>query len=278
MKWTVSCLYSMLIVCSQAQAQELYVYTEPASNIPAKSVSARISAGFSGENAIYNRNTWRYTAGLLAGFSKKIMVHTGLTVSNMHFASPAWESFYVYGKYRFLSKDDIHKHFRMAVFVNGSYSRNPFHYEDISLMGDKSGVETGIVATQLWHKLAVSATLGHTQLTHQSRFDKVVYVPERVYQSFNYSLSAGYLLFPREYTSYNQVNLNLYAELIAQQTWPRRRSYHDLGTAVQLIFNSKTKLNLGYRFELTGTMQRMMTNRWQFTVERAFLNALSRRK
>ena len=129
----------------------------------------------------------------------------------------------------------------------------PFHYDEITLMGDKSGVEAGIIATQLWNKLAISATIGHTQVLDKSRNDKVIYVPERSYQSMNYSLSAGYLLIPREYTDYRQLNINLYLEILAQQSLDIPRHYVDFGPAVQFIFNSNTKLNIGYRFQVAGT-------------------------
>ena len=44
----------------------------------------------------------------------------------------------------------------MAAFAEGSYSRSPFYYGDINLDGDNSGVQAGIIATQLVNKLAVS--------------------------------------------------------------------------------------------------------------------------
>src|SRR5690606_16009878 len=96
-----------------------------------------------------------------------------------------------------------------------AYTRSPFHFDEVSLQGDKDGIQLGIIATQLWHKLALSATVSHTQVLHDSRFDKVLYQPSRIYQAMNYSLSAGYLVLPREYTSYKQTNLNLYLEMMA---------------------------------------------------------------
>jgi hypothetical protein len=180
----------------------------------------------------------------------------------------------MYAKYRFLSKDEIHKHFRLAFFADASVTAAPFHYDEITLMGDKSGVEAGVIATQLWNKLAVSGTISHTQVLDKSRNDKVIYVPERNYQAMNYSLSAGYLLFPKEYKDYKQVNLNLYTELLAQQTLDRNTYYFDLAPALQFIFNSNAKLNIGYRFQLSSTMERMAANSWQVSFDRTFLNAV----
>lgn len=205
------------------------------------------------------------------------MLHLGGTLSNMHTPQFRYESVNVYAKYRFLSKDEIHRHFRMAVFAEASATQAPFHYDEITLMGDKSGIDAGIIATQLWNKFALSATVGHTQVLDKSRNNKVIYVPARAYQAMNYSLSGGYLLFPREYTDYKQLNINLYTELLVQQTLDVKKHFVDLAPAVQLIFNSNAKLNIGYRFQLDGTMQRMSNHNWLISFERTFLNLLKKR-
>jgi hypothetical protein len=150
-------------------------------------------------------------------------------------------------------------------------------YEELSLDGDRSGIQGGVILTQLWDKLAVSSTLGYLQVIqaqpprHHPDMEKF---PE---QAFNYSLSAGYLLFPRQYTSYKQTNLNLYAELLGQQTLDTRRFYVDFAPAIQLIFNSNSKLNVGYRIQLNSDMDRMAQNRLQLSFEYVFLNALKKR-
>ena len=269
-----------IIFCSlAAKGQELYVYTEPASNMPAHSLSAKLSANYIGKlQGNQNRFMQRYTPELMFGISKKWMVHVGGTFADMHTKNFRWESVYMYGKYRFVSKDELHSHFRMAAFLDASYSRSPYHYDEISLQGDKSGVQAGIIATQLWNKLAVSATVSHLQALDESRNDKVQYIPSRIYQAMNYSLSAGYLVLPFEYTDYRQTNLNLYAEVLAQQSLDRKAHYIDLAPAIQLIFNSNAKLNFGYRFQLDGDMQRMTESSWLISFERTFLNALKKKK
>ncbi len=267
-----------VFIFTKTEAQELYVYSEPASNMPARSVIAKLTGRFVTNDNIYGRFTNRYTPEIQFGVSKKFMVHTGISLANMHTNEFKYESFFVYAKYRFLSKDELHKHFRMAVFAQGSSTKAPFHYDEITLMGDKSGIEAGLIATQLWHKLAVSATVSHTQLLDNSRFNKVLYLPERNYQAMNYSLSAGYLLLPKEYTDYKQTNLNLYVELLGQQTLDRNTYYWDIAPALQLIFNSNAKLNIGRRMQVATTMDRMARNSWLVSFERTFLNALPKKK
>ena len=262
----------------KGNAQELYVFSEPASNIPAHSLSLKLTDHFVTNDNIYNRVSHRLMPEVRIGVSKRLMLSAGGTLSNMHTTDFRGESFNVYAKYRFLSHDEIHKHFRMAVFAEASTTRAPFHYDEITLMGDKSGIGFGLIATQLWNKLALSGTIAHTQVLDQSRKSEVIYVPARAYQSMNYSLSAGYLLLPKEYTSYKQLNINFYTELLAEQTLDIKKHCIDLAPALQFIFNSNAKLNIGYRFQVSGNMSRMSTNSWQVSFERTFLNALKRNK
>jgi hypothetical protein len=268
-------IFFLLFFCSGiAKGQELYVYTEPASNMPAHSISAKLTGHFVTNDKIYGRFTQRYMPEIMFGLTKNLMVHLSATMANMHTNNFRFESYSIYTKYRFLSIDDIHKHFRMAVFAHASHTNAPFHYDEITLMGDKSGIEGGLIVTQLWNKLAVSGTISHTQVLDKSRNDKVIYVPARSYESLNYTLSAGYLLIPREYTDYKQLNINFYTEMLVQQTLDEGKNYLDLAPALQFIFNSNSKLNIGYRFEVGGNMQRMATRQWLVSFERTFLNAL----
>ena len=266
-----------LFTVNKIAGQELYVFTEPASNMPAHAISLKLTDHFVTGGNIYNRFSNRIMPQVMFGISKKIMFHIGGTFANMHTPDFQYESVNFYGKYRFLSNDEIHKHFRMAVFVDAAATKAPFHYDEITLMGDKSGIESGIIATQLWNKFALSGTISHTQIIDKSRNNKVIYVPERMYQAMNYSLSGGILLIPKEYTDYKQTNVNLYAELLAQQTLDTKKHFIDLAPAFQFIFNSNAKLNIGYRFQLSGTMKRMATNSWQVSFERTFLNALKKK-
>lgn len=267
----------LLFTVNRIAAQELYVFTEPASNMPAHSISVKMTDHFVTNDNIYSRFSHRIMPQIMIGISKRFMFHIGGTIGNMHTTDFRYESVNFYAKYRFLSNDEIHKHFRMAVFVDAAATKALFHYDEITLMGDKSGIEAGIIATQLWNKIALSGTISHTQVVDKSRNNKVIYVPSRMYQAMNYSLSGGILLFPKEYTDYKQTNVNLYAALLAQQTLDIKKHFVDLAPAVQFIFNSNAKLNIGYRFQVSGNMQRMATNSWLVSFERTFLNAIRKK-
>ena len=246
--------------------------------MPAKSISVRVKGEFMGPQLWHNSSMQRIMPEVMFGLNKKWMLHVGTSFGNMHTNNFTWESVFTYIKYRFLSKDEIHQHFRMAAFAEAAYTRSPFHQDEVSLGGDKSGIQFGVIATQLWNRFALSGIIGHTQILDKSRNSKnVIYVPSRIYQAMNYSLSAGYLLLPKEYTDYKQTNLNLYTEFLAQQSLDRKAYYVDMAPALQLIFNSNTKLNVGYRFQLGGTMQRMAKTSWLISLERTFLNALKKK-
>lgn len=253
-------------------AQELYVFSEPASNMPARSLGVKQTAKWLRDPSSGTIRS-RHTSELMAGASKNLMLHAAATFSDMYTGQQRWESVRAYAKYRFLSSDDMFSHFRMAAFAEGAVSRNPVLYDELSLDGDQSGVQFGVVATQLLHKLALSATLGRIEVLHPDRSKAPAPTP-LPYSAYNYSLSAGYLVLPKKYTGYGQTNLNLYVELLGQQTTGVRRHYVDLAPAAQLIFNSSVKINAGYRFQLAGNANRMGDRSWLFSLEWLFLDVL----
>lgn len=270
-------LLIILFSAAAADSQELFPYTEPASNMPAKSMSLKLGAMY-GKGPHSNRLLQRYTPEVMLGISKKWMVHAGLTFSDMHESYFYYESAKLYAKYRFLSNDDVHKHFRMAAFAAASYSRNHLDHNELNLNGDHTGVQAGLVATQLWNKLAVSATASIIEVFDEKRNNKTL-PRQYAFESLNYSLSAGYLVLPKNYTDYNQINLNIYAELLGGRNldWEYEKYFLDLAPSVQLIFNSTSKLNVGYRFELKSDIYRLMKNSWMISYEHIFLNALQRK-
>jgi len=265
----------LLFATLNTAGQELFPYSEPASNMPAKSMSLKMGAML-GQGVHGSGVDQRYTPEVMFGLNKKWMVHGALTLSNMYENFFYYESARVYAKYRFLSNDDVHKHFRMAAFVTAAYSRNHLQHNELNLMGDHSGVQAGIIATQLWNKFALSGTASIIEVLDEARNNKP---QEYAFQSLNYSLSTGYLLLPRVYKDYNQTNLNIYAELLGGQNldWEYEKYYLDLAPSLQLIFKSTSKLSVGYRFQLKSDIYRNMKNSWMISYEYLFLNALKKK-
>lgn len=268
--------FCLLLTNLVSIGQELFPYTEPASNMPAKSLSVKGTAMLQ-NNIHLNKRMQRYTPELMFGLNKSWMLHTSVSFSNMHQSTTAWEGARLYAKYRFLSHDDVHKHFRMAAFGMASYSRNQLERNEINLFGDQSGVEGGLIATQLLNKFALSATAGWNEVLNKARTDKIL-ADQYAFQSVNYSLSAGYLLLPFEYKDYNQTNVNLYVELLGSRNihFEREKHYVDLAPSLQAIFNSTAKLNLGYRLQLSSDIYRLGKNGYMISFEYIFLGALKK--
>lgn len=262
-------------------AQELYVNTEPASNMPANSLGIRLTNKFF--KMEHDGTTgMRFEPEIMWGVNKKLMVHAIGYAANMMQSSIRMEGGSVYAKYRFLSLDQQHAHFRMAAYVKGSVIDNPYlpstpatkkPYEntDLDLEGATSGVSGGIIATQLLHKLALSTTLGYSRYMNNIKDNIPEGFPKN---SVNYSLSAGYLLLPVRYKNFNQTNLNLYVELLGKTNTDAagKGSYLDIAPAVQFIFNSTTRLDLSYRTRLTGDMARNSFNSFMVRIEHNIFN------
>lgn len=271
-------VFYLLLVINSVKAQELFVFTDPASNIPSGSVDVKLSDHYFSNDVVFDRPAHRVTLDAAAGVSKNFMISLGSSFSNMHTFKFQYESLFLNARYRFFSNDDVHRHFRMTTFLKASITKAPFHFDEVSLTGDKEGIALGVVATQLLNKLAFSASVAHTQLLDGSRFNKTFYSPQRVYQVMDYTLSAGYLLFPKEYTSYKQTNLNFYLEIIAQQALDKPVYYVDAAPAVQLIFASNTKLSFGYKVQVSGTAERMLRSSALITLEKVLLNTFSKKR
>lgn len=273
------CLAVILVmIAANAKAQELYPFTEPASNMPANSISLKLSSMY-GKGPHSERIMQRYTPEVMLGLNKKWMVHGSVSFSDMHQSYFYFESAKVYAKYRFYSKDDVHKHFRMAAFGSAIYSRNHLDYNEINMYGDQTAVQAGVIATQLWNRLAISGTASLIEVIDEKRNDK--HLPQQyAFENLSYSFSAGYLVLPRVYKDYDQTNLNIYAELLGGRNldWKYEKYYLDLAPSVQLIFKSTSKLNIGYRFQLKSDIYRLMKNSWMISYEYIFLNALKKKR
>lgn len=286
MKRTV--FFIIFLMPAWLHAQELYVSTEPASNMPANSLGLRVTNRFFKMES-EGVTGMRIEPELMWGISKKLMVHVAGLASNQMQPSIEWEGASIYAKYRFLSKDDVHSHFRMAAYVKGAvinnpfvpamreHNRKPYINQELDLEGGASGVAGGLIATQLLHKLALSATLGYNRFMNNTKDNRPDDMPGN---AVNYSLSAGYLLLPRTYRSYEQTNLNLYVEFLGKANTDvlSKSQYLDIAPAIQFIFNSVTRLDFSYRTQLFGDMTRNVFNTFTLRFEHNIFNISTKRK
>ncbi|MEX8547733.1 MAG: hypothetical protein V5804_09035 [Mucilaginibacter sp.] len=254
-----------MALTSTAFAQELYVNTEPASNMARHSLGIRLENQGYFNPGFRNRNTLE----LMYGASRNWMVHTSAYVSDFYQQKQHLEGFSAYAKYRFLSVDSVQKHFRGAAFIKVSTINNPIINQEIALEGDRSGLQSGLVFTQLLHKLALSGSVSYLRgLDNQYNPIPVGFAKDAV----AYSLSSGYLLFPKNYTNYKQTNVNLYLELLGKTNPGYRQSYLDAAPAVQFIFNSVFRVDFSYRTPLYNGMTCNSKNMYLVRLEYNFFN------
>lgn len=258
-----------LLVCFKSQAQELFVYTEPASNMPAGSLGVRL-ANMLMDEKYSSRYEYHLVPEVMWGANKKLMLHADAFLSNANKNFKA-EGGSFYAKYRFLSSDQVHNHFRMAAYGRYSFNNSEIHQQEIDLYGHNSGWQTGLVATQLLHKVALSANISYLHAMDNGSNNK--YPSSQSSNAVSYSFSFGKLMLPKEYTDYKQTNLNLMVEFLGQTLGNKDGSYLDVAPSLQFIFNSQARIDIGYRQQLMSSMYRTAPNGFLVRFEYLIFNA-----
>lgn len=249
-------------------AQELFLITDPASNVPTNALSVNVLQSLFKEthNSGY---IYFLMPEVTYGLNKNLMVRGSVFLSdNSNSLSADGASFYT--KYRFFSSDDLNSHFRLATFGRVSFNKSEIDQEQIEILGQNSGFETGIVVTKLIKKLAISTTV-----SFEKTMDKTFKHPRSDAlgdHATNYTLSFGKLMYPKKYTSFKQTNINLMVEFAGQTINENGRSYFDVVPVIQFIFNSQARLDLGYRHELVSSMKRVAPNGVYFNLHYTFFN------
>jgi len=274
MKYLVIFAMCCLLV-KVAHAQELFINTEPASNMPANSLGLRLNGEGFTENGIVKS---QINPEIMFGASSKLMLHANVYINDWYSNEYKIRGINIYAKYRFLSFDKMQEHFRMAAFARVSTTFQPGYNSEVDIEGDYKGLNAGIVATQLLHKLAISSTVAYTKILA----DGTDYLKSG--DALSYTLSFGYLLLPKTYTGYHQTNFNFYFELLGKTQWSSlngivdnrqiQNSYLDAAPGVQFIFNSITRLDVSWRTQLTGNMNRIYYNLLLIRLEHNIFNVI----
>ncbi|MDR6941768.1 hypothetical protein [Mucilaginibacter pocheonensis] len=263
---TILLAICLAAITCPAFAQELYVNTEPASNMATGSLGLRIENQGFFKPDYKNRSTFE----AMYGVSRHLMVHSSIYVSDYYNSSQHFEGGSIYAKYRFLSIDTVQRHSRAAFFIKASSINNPLPNQEITLEGDNSGLQSGVVFTQLLHKLALSGSASYLR-AFDNRGGYMLPLSQ-ARNAIAYTLSAGYLMFPRNYQNYQQVNVNLYVELLGKTNPGHGQSYLDAAPGLQFIFNSVCRLDLSYRAPLYNDMLRNSKNMYLIRLEYNFFN------
>lgn len=254
MRAAFKCL--IIVICLeanrfQASGQELFVYTEPASNMPAKSLGLRVSNWLMDEKA--GPLNYHLIPELMLGINKNLMLHAEGFISNRN-RTLKTEGAAFYAKYRFFTTDTINRHFRLAGYGRVSVNNADIHQEEIETNGHNSGYEAGLIATQLLHKQALSASVSFEHAMDNASGNK--FPAGQFRNAINYTLSAGRLVLPEKYVSYGQTNMNIMLEALGQSIPGSGKVFIDIAPSVQFIFNSQARVDLGYRKQLYSNMVR----------------------
>jgi len=271
--WKEFAAIAALLFCSAAplSAQELFSYTEPASNMPAHSLGTRASNWMMREVPAQGGINYHLIPELMVGVNKAWMVHAEAFLSNRD-GGLLLEGGGIYAKYRFLSRDGDHSHFRMAAFGRASRNNSRVHQEEIETNGHNSGLEGGLIATQLLHKTALSSTVSFEHAMNGPRAHD--YSHTLATEAVNYTFSVGQLILPKKYTGYGQTNFNVMLEVLGQWLPQNGRNFLDAAPVVQFIFNSQTRVDVGYRRQLWSSMSRTAPNGLLLRVEHTLFNVL----
>lgn len=258
-----------ILLSNLLHAQELFTYTEPASNMAAKSIGIRATSHWMDVNRSTDYN-YQLVPELMWGVSKKVMIHAEGFFSNEDGNFKA-EGAALYVKYRFYSQDEVHNHFRLAAFARGACNNSEVHYPAIDLNGFNSGYETGLTATKLIYKLALSTSASFIHAADNSGRNKFGFA-DNYRDAMSFTFSAGRLILPVSYTDYKQTNLNLMFETLGQWNIGSGKTYIDLAPSMQFIFLSSMRLDLGYRFAVVRDLKRNMNNSFLLRLEYNFFN------
>ncbi len=291
-------------------SQELFPHTDPASNIPKGVLGVRVCNEFFKEfSQTRSSQIYRFMFGL----NSKWMISQGFSFSNHHgkmlptgtIRTDADGRYYTFGvqkglkypygfdnfvmelRYRFFSKDGDHTHWRMAASLAFAGGTEPHDEAEPNLaMGDNAGLSLGYTTTYLKNKFAIS-------------FSSAFILPARYYEAFehveilygkaiSYNLSFGYLVFPRTYKSYKQMNVNVYLELMGKtfgsgQIHKNEQEVKILETdrfngqslmearpALQFIFNSNTRVDLSCGFPVIGSSYARFYPAYYFNLQHFF--------
>jgi hypothetical protein len=285
--------------CTHSLAQELYLLHEPASTIGKNTLGIRMfSETYKEWNQIRNMSYLR----LMYGINSKLNIYATGIVSNHHgkkfpeeypfHNTPErgatypykFNGVHLYTKYRFLTIDKKNQHLRFAAYLEGTMVKTTHHESESNLsMGDTKGIGGGIITTYLLHKFAISGSLGYI-----IPFDQIGYSPDptmaikdtkvktKYGNTWSYSLSMGYLLFPKIYKNYKQTNINLYVELhgkkfsdanitlhlddeleyeLSRHRYPaalQQGGYLDISPGLQFIIHSNLRIDFCTTFPLLG--------------------------
>jgi len=218
-------VFLFLTTASSLFSQELYIMSHPAANLAKGRVELRNNLmGY--DDFKYFHNSLEVNYGLLGDLT---MYNTVFYTTNSNFKLLG--NYDIAFRYRFYQNDKRNFHLRAAwqsglnIPLNPTrvvsdaveYELHPGHrvkffnfINDITIpvtdfhSSDNLTYRNDLITTILMHKFSATGEMGWN-----------INIPENDFKFgnfFDWTLAFGYLVFPKEYTSFDNVNLNLYME------------------------------------------------------------------
>ena len=231
----------------KCSAQELFPHNEIASSVPKNVLGLRLfgeSYDESGtqRNMVALRMMYGVTSRLSVSVTPSLSNHhsknlplglvththsnndtiyqTGNFTRGIHYEY-RFNGIHFLAKYRVISNDGDHEHFRVAFYAEGSVNNSAHDESEPNLMDDTKGFGGGILVTYLKNHFAVSLSSGFVKPGTYTETTPDFYGGEQTTSltygnSISYNLSFGYLIYPFQYKKYSETNVNVYLEFMGK--------------------------------------------------------------
>lgn len=266
------CFY-LILISNLTFSQELYIVSHPAANLSKHRLEFRNNI-LSYDNFKYYHNSFELNYGILGNLTLYNNVFYSLDNGYKFLGN-----YEVAMRYRFLDIDKKNFHIRSAIQsgvtipVNSTkivsdaveYELHPGHkvklfnfINDITVPSvdfhttDNYTIKNDLIVTNLIKRFSITGEMGYNINAPKSDFKFGNY--------FDWSLAMGYLLWPREYKSYKDVNINLYSESKAYYFFKNKFLGNeiinsggfrlDTYVGIQAIFLSSIMAELAYKIPI----------------------------
>jgi len=218
-------IFTGILFSGVSFSQELYIVSHPAANLSKNRIEFRnIIMGY--DNFQYYHNSFALNYGLLGNLTLYNDVYYTVEDGYRFFGNYEFAA-----RYRFFDYDKRNYHLRTAVqsgmiipvnsdpIVSGKveYELHPGHtvsfynfINDVTVPSvdfhttDNYTVKNDLIVTNLIDKFSITGEMGYNINLPKNDFKFGNY--------FDWTLAMGYLVLPRQYKSYDDVNVNVYSE------------------------------------------------------------------
>jgi len=179
----------------------------------------------------------------------------------------------LYAKFRFLSLDGMHTHFRMAIYAQWAHITSVHDEAEPNLIDDTKGYGGGLITTYLKNHFAASLTTGVIIPGYYDEYTKdplgspiPLYTKLQYGNAVQYNLSFGYLFYPKKYENYSQTNWNFYLEFIGKSYAEAKVYQNEQNTGQLQVDIQSAALKAGSYIEIHPAIQKIVNSNLRFEI------------